>query len=184
MYSIIIVFPKLEDGKSIKGVLVRNGYDVQAVCTTGAQAVNMANQLDSGLIICGYRFPDMQYSELYDYLPKGFEMLLVASPAKLETCLNHSIICVGMPLKTRELLQTLEMMTFQYRRRRKKEKEKQKAKPRSDKDRATIQKAKMVLMDRNNMSEEEAHRYIQKTSMDSGTNMVETAEMILSMMIS
>ena len=28
----------------------------------------------------------------------------------------------------------------------------------------------------------EAHRYIQKCSMDSGTNMVETAQMILSMM--
>lgn len=36
-------------------------------------------------------------------------------------------------------------------------------------------------MDRNGMSEEEAHRYIQKTSMDSGTNMVETAEMIIRM---
>lgn len=31
-------------------------------------------------------------------------------------------------------------------------------------------------MERNNMSEGEAHRYLQKNSMDSGTNMVETAE--------
>jgi response regulator NasT len=45
-----------------------------------------------------------------------------------------------------------------------------------------IQRAKLLLMERNNMSEEEAHRYIQKTSMDSGTNLVEMAEMILSMM--
>ena len=37
-------------------------------------------------------------------------------------------------------------------------------------------------MERNGMSEEEAHRYIQKCSMDSGTNLVETAEMVLSMM--
>lgn len=37
-------------------------------------------------------------------------------------------------------------------------------------------------MSRNGMSEEEAHRYLQKSSMDSGTNMVETAEMILSVM--
>ena len=29
------------------------------------------------------------------------------------------------------------------------------------------------------MTEEEAHRYIQKISMDSATNLVETAEMIL-----
>ena len=34
------------------------------------------------------------------------------------------------------------------------------------------------------MTEEEAHRYIQKSSMDSGTGMTETAQMILSIMAS
>ena len=38
--------------------------------------------------------------------------------------------------------------------------------------------AKAVLMERNGFSEEEAHRYIQKRSMDNGTNMVETAYMV------
>ena len=42
-----------------------------------------------------------------------------------------------------------------------------------------INNAKMVLMERNHMTEQEAYRYIQKCSMDSGTNMVETAQMIL-----
>ena len=37
-------------------------------------------------------------------------------------------------------------------------------------------------MARNHMTEEEAHRYIQKCSMDSGTNMAETAERVLSVM--
>lgn len=45
-----------------------------------------------------------------------------------------------------------------------------------------IKKAKELLMERNNMSEGEAHRYLQKCSMDSGTNLVETAEMVLSIM--
>lgn len=37
-------------------------------------------------------------------------------------------------------------------------------------------------MERNHLSEEEAHRYIQKSSMDNGTNMVETAQMILTLL--
>ena len=37
-------------------------------------------------------------------------------------------------------------------------------------------------MERNHMTEEEAHRYLQKTSMDSGTNLVETAQMLLTLM--
>ena len=31
------------------------------------------------------------------------------------------------------------------------------------------------------MTEAEAHRYIQKCSMDSGTNLVETAQMVISL---
>ena len=42
--------------------------------------------------------------------------------------------------------------------------------------------AKILLMERNHLSEEEAHRYIQKSSMDNGTNMVETAQMILTLL--
>ena len=37
-------------------------------------------------------------------------------------------------------------------------------------------------MERNNLTEEEAHRYIQKCSMDNATNMVETAQMILTLL--
>ena len=44
---------------------------------------------------------------------------------------------------------------------------------------AIIKEAKALLMERNRMTEEEAHRYIQKCSMDSGTNMVEMAKMVL-----
>ena len=53
---------------------------------------------------------------------------------------------------------------------------------RSEKERNLITNAKRILMERNNMTEAEAHRYIQKCSMDSGTNMVETAQMIISIM--
>ena len=42
-----------------------------------------------------------------------------------------------------------------------------------------ISNAKMLLMERNHLSEDDAYRYIQKCSMDSGTNMVETAQMVL-----
>ncbi len=36
-------------------------------------------------------------------------------------------------------------------------------------------------MVRNHLTEEEAHKYLQKCSMDSGTNLVETAAMVLAM---
>ncbi|ROR27449.1 response regulator NasT [Mobilisporobacter senegalensis] len=180
MVSIIIAFPKIEDAKNIKNILLRNGYDVDATCTSGAGVLNIANELDGGIVLCGYKLPDMQYNELMNYLPKGFNMLLVASPKKFEDCINNDIVCLGMPIKTRDLLDTLQMMTYNYSRRKKREANR--PKERNEEAKKTIAKAKAILMERNNMSEEEAHRYIQKTSMDSGTKMVETAEMILSLM--
>lgn len=44
-----------------------------------------------------------------------------------------------------------------------------------------IKEAKTLLMERNHMTETQAHRYIQKCSMDSGTNLVETAQMVISL---
>ncbi|MDF2941974.1 MAG: response regulator receiver and domain protein [Herbinix sp.] len=179
MFSVIVGFPKIEDANNIKNLLIRNGYSASESCSLGSQVISLANDLDEGIVICGYRFSDMHFSELNNYLPKGFEMLLVASPEKLEYCQDNNIVCLQMPIKTHDLLNTVQMMSYQYQRRKKKDKEKPKA--RSEEEKELIRKAKLVLMDRNNMTEEEAHRYLQKTSMDSGTNLVEMSEMVLKM---
>ena len=51
---------------------------------------------------------------------------------------------------------------------------------RSPQEQKIIDDAKAILMERNNMSEPEAFRYIQKCSMDSGNTMVESAQMVIS----
>ncbi|MDE7257890.1 MAG: ANTAR domain-containing protein, partial [Lachnospiraceae bacterium] len=78
------------------------------------------------------------------------------------------------------LINTVDMMSQTIMRRRRRAKSK--PKERNSEETAFIKEAKELLMERNHMTEEEAHRYIQKCSMDSGTNMVETAQMILAMM--
>ena len=132
------------------------------------------------MLVCGYKYPDMMYTELADCLPTHFEMLLMASQRVLSECVGSGIMSVAMPLKVQDLLNTLEMMAAGVERKRKKRKAMPKV--RSDEDRKVLDEAKVLLMERNGMTEEEAHRYIQKCSMDSGTNLVETAEMVLSMM--
>ncbi len=180
MTNVIVLFPKIEDAKNIRNLLVRHGFRVSAVCTTGAHALASANGLGDGILVCGYKYPDMMYTELADCLPTHFEMLLMASQRVLSECVGSGIMSVAMPLKVQDLLNTLEMMVAGVERKRKKRKAMPKV--RSDEDRKVLDEAKALLMERNGMTEEEAHRYIQKCSMDSGTNLVETAEMVLSMM--
>lgn len=180
MTGVIVVLPKIEEAKSIKNLLIRNGYSVVGVCTTGAQTISMADGLNGAIVLCGYKLPDMMYMELHDCLPPGFEMLLMASQHLLSDRDQGNIVCLSMPLKVHDLLSTVDMMVQTMERRRKKLKAKPKV--RNQEEVELIRQAKYLLMERNNMTEEEAHRYIQKCSMDSSTNMVETAQMVLSIM--
>lgn len=180
MTNIIVVFPKIEDAKSIKNLLLRNGFNVTGVCTTGTQAISQADELNDGIVICSYKMMDMLYSELHDLLPLGFEMLLMASQHYLSECLGNDIVCLGMPLKVHDLLSTVSMMVENIERRRRRQKSR--PRERNQEEVTLIKEAKALLMERNHMTEEEAHRYIQKCSMDSSTNMVETAQMVLTMM--
>ena len=91
-----------------------------------------------------------------------------------------NLVSLAMPMKVHELLQTVEMMEGEIRRRRKLRR--QMPRHRSEEDQQIISRAKEVLMDRNGFTEEEAHRYIQKRSMDNGTGLVEVSQMILSLM--
>nr|WP_330400804.1 ANTAR domain-containing protein [Lacrimispora amygdalina] len=175
----IVAFSKAEDAKNIKNILMKNGFTVSAVCTSGAQAVNSADELGGGIVVCGGRFADMVYQEIYDCLPNGMRMLLVASPSQWSGRAPDDIVCLGLPLKVQDLLSTLEMMMESMAKRRKKLKSQ--PKERSSEELELIKQAKELLMERNHMTESEAHRYIQKCSMDSGTNMVETAQMIMSL---
>lgn len=180
MPSIIVVFPRAEDAKNIRNILTRNGYQVAVVCTSGAQALQAADDLDNGIVVCGYKFNDMIYTQLKEDLPAGFEMLLVASRHVLENCPDREIVCLELPLKVHDMVDTVSMMETNIIRR--KRREKKVPKVRSERDTKLIQDAKALLMERNNMTEEEAHRYMQKCSMDSGTNLVETAEMVFTLM--
>ena len=50
MNGIIVVFPKIEDGKSVRNLLVRHGYEVTAICTQGAQVLNYIDTMNDGII--------------------------------------------------------------------------------------------------------------------------------------
>lgn len=176
MISIIIAFSKIEHAKVIKNALTKNEYDVNAVCTTGTSVISFANQLDEGIIVCGYKLKDMHYSELMEYLPKSFDILLVASPTLIEDDTLDNVEVLTTPLKLNELLTKINIVEKKHI-----DRSNVKGKPKS---RTTLQhkeinKAKEIIMKKNNYSEEEAYRYIQKTSMDNGTSMTETAQMII-----
>ena len=178
--NIVVAFAKASDAQNFKSILNRGGYDGVVTCSSGVQALSAMDDLGSGVIICGYRLSDMLYSELLEDLPPYFKMLMIASTdrAPLETE-NENFIYLSTPLQKSALLSTLNMMIEGVQRLKKKAKERRMK--RSDADKKIIDQAKALLMERHHMTEPEAHKYLQKCAMDSGTDLLETAEMIISL---
>ncbi|MCD8332567.1 MAG: ANTAR domain-containing protein [Clostridiales bacterium] len=180
MTGIIVAFPRMDVGKKKKTILVRSGFQVIAVCASGAQVIQEANSLEDGVVVCSYRLPDMIYRELKEYLPAGFQMVTITSRDDWAENGDADVVSLSQPLKVHELVATMEMVTYNLQRARKRRR--QQPRQRTAGEQELITRAKSILMSRNNMTEQEAHRYLQKTSMDNGTSFTETAQMILSMM--
>lgn len=181
MTNIVVAFPKIDDATNIKNLLVRNGYQVTAVCTSGAKVLSAISEYNDGIVICGYKLTDMMYCDVYESMPEQFQMILLASQARISEAEGSGVVSVVMPLKVNDLRNTIDMICEGIERRRRKRK--LIPKKRNEEEQKTIDTAKKILMEKNNLTEYEAHRYIQKTSMDSATNMVETAEMIIRIMM-
>lgn len=177
MVNVIVLFAKIEEAKSIKNLLVRNGINVTKVCTTGAQAAHAADAYDDGIIICGYRYSDMIFSNLAENIPDSFEMIVVTSKSHYEECSDSGIVCLTMPLKTQDFIDAVSITIEKIIKERKKKKSR--PKERTEEEKKVITAAKLKLMNDQKIDEQEAHRYLQKKSMDNGMNIVEMAYMVL-----
>ena len=179
MTNVVVVFPKQENAERIRAILQRNGYIVRRVCLSGTAALQEAALLGEGIVVCGCRLPDMNYEQLKARLPETFDMLLIASEGSVPDGPAAGVTWAPMPLRIRELLSVIEELSERQERKHRSGKLPPK---RSGREQELIGRVKQELMKRNRMTEAEAHRYLQKTSMDSGTGLTETAQMILRLM--
>lgn len=176
MQSIIVAYFKEEDARKIRSLLAKRGIETAGIATTGAQVLSKVSDLDEGVVICGCQLRDMNFLDLATSLPEQFRMMLICSPDRLgDQEIPKNVVFLSTPLKVGELLQSLQDITGIYRSRRKIH-----LPPgRSAEDIEKMNKAKSILMERNHMTEPEAHRYLQKRAMDTGTGIVEIAEMVI-----
>lgn len=178
MGSIIIAMPKHDDANRISSTIQKFGmaHDIE-IYSQASEILRITHERDYGVIICTKRLRDMSYTELAEYLPDNFKIIILTSDMSLDTY-SDNVIKLGLPFKGSDLAATINLALEGYYRLRRKKKGPVK---RSEEEQKVIDKAKEVLMDRNGMTEPEAFRYIQKNSMDCGRNMVESAEMIIMM---
>ncbi len=174
MVNIVVAFPKKEDIDTIKNILVRKGYNVIATATTGARAIQLVSYLNEAILISSYSFPDMHYLQIRQSLDCNINMILITRANQVLEIPDENTLLLVLPLKVHALLESINIISVNLERIKKKKKN-----FKNEKDKKLIEKAKDILMDRNNMTEEQAHRYLQKTSMNKSISMVELSLMIL-----
>ena len=173
MGSIVIIMPKYDDAARIRDIIQRSGqYSEIEIAGSGDEVLRLVKSRDVSLVLCTVKFNGMGYQELVSYLPSSTPVLLMTKNAALVP-FSDSVIKLLVPFRADDLLGTIQ--TILPPRRTKPPKKP----PRTPEQQKLLDNAKQLLMTRNDMTEPEAFRYLQKTSMDAGRTLLETAEMVL-----
>ena len=155
--------------------LAAAGINVLGVATRGASALQKASGYygERGVLLCSYAMSDMTASELYRIMPDNFEMVVLLT-ARQRAISDGGVLCLNIPINRGDLINTVRMLTDQQ-----PPAVQHRPEARSESDKEIIFRAKTLLMERNNMSEPEAHRFLQRQSMNSGETLVSVALNIL-----
>lgn len=174
MDRIIVAFESDTNQARIKDMLEGGGIPVRRACRSGAEVIRTAKKLGGAIVICGYKLGDMTASELAYDLHRIAMVLVVAPSSQMALCENEELFKLPAPVTRGDLLASVRMliqMQNQYLRLMQPH--------RTDEEELLVSRAKELLITRHCMTEEEAHRFLQKKSMDTGSKLTETARMII-----
>ena len=143
-------------------------------CFSGADVIRAVRKLGSAVVICGFKLRDMTAGDLAASLRGTAALLVVTSPVYLDMCGGDNLYKLPTPVARADFFSSLRMN--------RELEEKQLHPPviqRRASEQQVVDRAKELLINVNRMTESEAHRFLQKRSMDTGLRMVETAQYII-----
>ncbi|MBE6072827.1 MAG: ANTAR domain-containing protein [Clostridium butyricum] len=176
---IIIALSNIETANKLKSLLTQEGYDIISVCTSGNELIRMVMQYSPDLVLVGYKFKDMSLLDVYETLYDTTSFLaIVNEPYRSYIEEDTDIYCIGTKISNVLLTNAIDLI-FQSKRRILKLKQQVEKLEHTLEDRKLIEKAKGQLMYNSGLTENEAFRYMQKISMDSGKKMRDIASLLL-----
>ena len=175
MQDVVVAFESDANSAKIKEILESEGEFSCLVCRSAAEVKRIVHKQHRSLIVCGFKLADETCEELFHDLPAGCFMLMIATQTRLELSETEGIFKLQSPIRRGELLASVRMLA-QFQRYVPWEKAPAR---RGGEEQRLIDQAKAVLMDRHGMTEEQAHRFLQKQSMDNGAKLTDPARLVL-----
>lgn len=174
MEKVILAFESEKTAARVRDILESSGVAGCLICHSAAEVKRLVNKQGVSVVVCGYKLRDETAEALCEDLPVTCSVLVLAMQNLLDMIENEDVFKLVAPVSRNDLLSSVRMLTQMGRRM-----ERFVRPRRSGEEKVLIEKAKALLMDRNGMTEEQAHRFLQKKSMDSGARLLQTAQMVL-----
>ncbi|MGI6240223.1 MAG: ANTAR domain-containing response regulator [Christensenellales bacterium] len=173
MDRLIVAFENEKTIARVREMLASSSFAPRATHRTGADVVRAVRDMGGGAVVCGARFPDMTADQIWRDLEGTARMLVIGNAAQLAMCTEPKLRKLALPVSRSLLAAAVEELIGQAG-----------AAPRggvrrSAQEEMLVMQAKALLQRKYGMTEGEAHRYLQKRSMDAGVRIAATAEMLV-----
>ncbi|MCH5321755.1 MAG: ANTAR domain-containing protein [Eubacterium sp.] len=167
MKDIIIAYPSKDTALQLRSLLEGEGFHVSFVCATGSSVLRIAHNLREGVVVCASILSDMGAGTLAENLPVGFDVVALSKNGR-EKYLGN-LISLPLPVHRDEFLQTIAILIST----------RSAITRRTKDDSEIISDAKLILMNSREITESQAHKYLQKESMRTGKKLVDLAKEII-----
>ena len=184
MANVLLCFRKYETIIHIKDLMTSSGFNVLDYAMSGNEALRKIRRYNPELVVMGYEFNDMSAYEILEIFREddACSFLVIGNSIQSEY-LNpfiskENIRILIKPIAKYSFIQSVVSL-INSTRKIKKLKSKILKLEKDMQNRKVVEKAKGILMDTLKISENDAHRMIQKKSMDTSTSMVNIAKRII-----
>lgn len=174
--SIIIARTSAKLISSLEVLFRQIKVPIAAICKSGSEIRALESSFDDVVLVCG-PLKDMPAIYVSKILPVSWDMLLLVSSSQPFPYYVSNVTAVNMPINKRKFLQMIQdisnVKTQSFG-------NKTTAKStRTQEDKSVIDLAKKKIMSQRGMSEGDAHKYLQRYSMNIGVSLSEIANRIL-----
>ena len=190
MRQVIIAVSNKTLAAKLKATYEQTGVPVRTVCSSGAQVLQTATAYpDGGVLLSTMHLPDMSVQQLADMLPDTYDCLLLVTAEQRSFMSGPGIYKLVEPINAVMLADWTKQLLLN--RQVKASLDTETNRPgnglrgqlprhgRNTEEQKLIEQAKYLLMNRKKISEQEAHRYLQKRSMQSGLRLVDLARQLI-----